>query len=409
MIKRFAAICAAGLIGLLATSHAFAQKKYGPGVTDTEIKIGQNMPFSGPASAYAIFGRVQEAYVKMINNRGGINGRKVNLIARDDAYSPPKTVEVIRQLVEDDQVLAIVSSFGTPPSVAMQKYLNSKQVPQLLVQSGASRFNDPKDFPWTTPFSPFYDTEGEIFANYILKNIPNAKIAVLYQADDVGKDYLKGLRAGLGDKAATMLVKEASYQLSDPTVDSQVVNLKESGANVLLVAAQAKFSAQTIRKINELGWKPELLLTSIGNSKPGVLIPAGVEASKGAITTTVFKIPSDPTWANDKGMQDYLSFMKENFPSTNPDDVTLVNAYAVIEMAMEILKRCGDDLTRENVLKQATNLKGLKVSMLITGIEIQTNPENYAAIEQTRFAKFDGTNWVLFGDVVGKPQAVAKR
>lgn len=409
MVKRSASYAAVGLLVLLASGNALAQKKYDAGASDTEIKIGQNAPFSGPASSYSILSKVQTAYIKAVNDRGGINGRKITLLSRDDAYSPPKSVEVIRQLVEDDQVLAIVSPFGTPTNAAMQKYLNGNHVPQLLVQSGASRWNAPKDFPWTTPYSPFYDTEGEIFASYLLQNKPDAKIAVLYQADDIGRDYLKGLRAGLGDKAATMIVKEANYQATDPTIDSQIVTLKDSGADVVLLAAQNKFTAQAIRKINELGWKPQLLLTSIANSVAGVLAPAGLEASTGAITTTIYKVPDDPTWADDKGMKDYLAFMKENLPGSSPNDITAITGYNAIEIAVEILKRCGDDLTRDNVLKQATNLKGLKVSMLINGITIQTTPENYAAIEQTRFAKFDGKSWVLFGELVGKTQAVAKR
>jgi ABC-type branched-subunit amino acid transport system substrate-binding protein len=409
MVKRSITYAAVGLLVLLASGNAFAQKKYDAGASDTEIKIGQNAPFSGPASSYSILSKVQSAYIKVVNDHGGINGRKITLLSRDDAYSPPKSVEVIRQLVEDDQVLAIVSPFGTPTNAAMQKYLNGKQVPQLLVQSGASRWNSPKDFPWTTPYSPFYDTEGEIFASYLLQNKPDAKIAVLYQADDIGRDYLKGLRAGLGDKAATMIVKEANYQATDPTIDSQIVTLKDSGADVVLLAAQNKFTAQAIRKIFELGWKPQLLLTSIANSVAGVLAPAGLEASTGAITTTIYKVPDDPTWADDKGMKDYLAFMKENLPGSSPNDITAITGYNAIEIAVEILKRCGDDLTRANVLAQATNLKGLKVSMLINGITIQTTPENYAAIEQIRFAKFDGKSWVLFGDLVGKTQAVAKR
>jgi branched-chain amino acid transport system substrate-binding protein len=409
MVKRSTTYAAVGLLLLLANGNAFAQKKYDAGASDTEIKIGQNAPFSGPASSYSILSKVQSAYIKVVNDHGGINGRKITLLSRDDAYSPPKSVEVIRQLVEDDQVLAIVSPFGTPTNAAMQKYLNGNHVPQLLVQSGASRWNSPKDFPWTTPYSPFYDTEGEIFASYLLQSKPDAKIAVLYQADDIGRDYLKGLRAGLGDKAATMIVKEANYQATDPTIDSQIVTLKDSGADVVLLAAQNKFTAQAIRKIYELGWKPQLLLTSIANSVAGVLAPAGLEASTGAITTTIYKVPDDPTWADDKGMKDYLAFMKENLPGSSPNDITAITGYNAIEIAVEILKRCGDDLTRANVLTQATNLKGLKVSMLINGITIQTTPENYAAIEQTRFAKFDGKSWVLFGDLVGKTQAVLKR
>ena len=311
--------------------------------------------------------------------------------------------------MEDDQVLAIVSPFGTPTNAAIQKYLNTSNVPQLLVQSGASRWNSPKAFPWTTPYSPFYDTEGENFANYLLQNKPDAKIAVLYQSDDIGRDYLKGLREGLGEKAAAMIVKEASYQTTDPTIDSQILILKDSGADVVFLAAQNKFTAQAIRKIHELGWKPQLLLTSIANSVSGVLAPAGLEAATGAITTTIYKVPDDPAWTDDKGMKDYLSFMKENLPGNSPNDITAITGYAAIEVAAEILRRSGDELTRANVLRQATNLKGLKVSMLINGITIQTTPENYAAIEQTRFAKFDGKNWVLFGELVGKTQSISKR
>jgi ABC-type branched-subunit amino acid transport system substrate-binding protein len=409
MMSRSTAYFVAGLLCLLTADNAFAQKKYDPGATDTEIKIGQNMPYSGPASSYAIEGRVQAGYVKMINDRGGINGRKVTLLSRDDGYSPSKSLEVIRQLVEDDQVLAIISPFGTPTNAAIQKYLNSQKVPQLLLQSGASRWNDPKNFPWTTPHTPFYDTEGENFASYILQNKPNAKIGVLYQADDIGKDYLKGMRAGLGDKAATMLVKEASYQTADPTIDSQILQLKDAGPDVIFLAAQNRFAAQAIRKIHELGWKPLILVTSIANSINGVLVPAGLEASTGLITTTVYKVPDDPTWANDQGMKDYLAFMKTYMPGDNPNDIITITGYETIEIGMEVLRRCGDDLTRANVLKQATNLKGLKVSMLIDGITIQTTPENYAAIEQTRFARFDGKSWVLFGDLVGKTQSLATR
>jgi len=409
MMKRSAFCVAAAFLCWLGTSGAFAQKKYDPGATDTEIKIGQNAPFSGPASSYSMLSRVQSAYIKAVNDRGGINGRRITLLSRDDGYSPPKSLDVIRQLVEDEQVLAIVSPFGTPTNAAIQKYLNTNNVPQLLVQSGASRWNAPKAFPWTTPYSPFYDTEGEIFANYLLQNKPDAKIAVLYQSDDIGRDYLKGLREGLGEKAATMIVKEASYQTTDPTIDSQILVLKDSGADVVFLAAQNKFTAQAIRRIHELGWKPVLLLTSIANSVSGVLAPAGLEASTGAITTTIYKVPDDPAWADDKGMKDYLAFMKENFPGSSPNDITAITGYAAIEIAVEILRRCGDDLTRANVLKQATTLKGLKVSMLINGITIQTTPENYAAIEQTRFAKFDGKNWVLFGDLVGKTQSISKR
>jgi len=281
-------------------------------------------------------------------------------------------------------------------------------VPQLLVFSGASRFDNPKEFPWTTPYPSFYDTEAEAFANYILKNMPNAKIGVLYQADDIGKDYLKGLHSGLGDKAATMIVKEVSNQITDPTIDSQILLLKESGADTIFFATSVKFGAQAIRKINELGWKPQLLLTAPINSVASVLTPGGLEASTGAITMMDFKLPNDPALANDKGMQDYMAFMKENFPTIDPSDTLPLYGYGAGEILVEILRRSGDNLTRENLLKQATNLKGLKVSVLLPGITIQTNPQSYATIEQQQFAKFDGKKWVMFGDVVGRPTTAAK-
>ncbi|WP_247391371.1 MULTISPECIES: ABC transporter substrate-binding protein [unclassified Bradyrhizobium] len=369
-------ISTVGLCLCLALGQAQAEKLYDPGASDSEIRLGQNAAFSGPASSYSITQRVQASFVKAVNDNGGINGRKVVLLQRDEGYSPPKTVEVIRQLVEDDQVLAIVNSFGTPTSAAMQMYLNLRKVPQLLVHSGASRWNNPKDFPWTTPFSPFYSTEGESFARYLLKERPDAKIGVIYQADDIGKDFLKGLHHGLGAKSSTSILKEVSYQVTDPTVDSQLVDLKASGADVVFLAAQNKFAAQAIRKIHEIGWKPLIFVTSLANSISGVLVPAGIEASTGVITTSVYKVPGDPGFANDEGMKRYLTFMKENFPATNPDDISAASGYTAVEIAMEILRRCGDNLTRENLLKQATNLRGLKASMLLPGITIQTAPDD---------------------------------
>lgn len=405
MKMRSKVLLVTGLIGLFAGNVAFAGGKYGPGVSDAEVKLGQSAPFSGPASSYAILSRVQAAYLKMLNERGGINGRKIVLLSRDDAYSPPKTVEVIRKLVEDDEVLAIVSPFGTPTNAAVQRYLNSRKVPQLLVQSGAAKWNDPTNFPWTTPFTPFYLTEGEILAKYLLQNKPDAKVSVLYQSGDIGSEYLKGFRDGLGERAAAMIVKEVNYQPTDPTIDSQIVNLKTSGADVILLAAQNKFAAQAIRKIHELDWKPLVLLTAIANSVTGVLVPAGIEASKGAVTTTIYKVPEDPAWANDTGMKEYLSFMKMYLPADSPNDITAITGYTTIQIVAKILERCGNELTRENLLKQATNLRGLAMPMLIDGITIQTSPESYAAIEQTRFARFDGQRWVLFGDLIGKKAA----
>ncbi|RZN30766.1 ABC transporter substrate-binding protein [Bradyrhizobium sp. Leo121] len=380
---------------------ATAQKAYGPGVSDSEIKLGANAPYSGPASIYASFPRTMLAYFAVLNEKGGIRGRQINYVTRDDAYSPPKTVEVTRSLVENEQVLAIMAPFGTPTNAAIQKYLNSKGVPQLLVQSGGTRWNDPKQFPWTTPYSPTYVNESRIIARYILQTKPEAKVGVLMQADDIGKDFLLGLKQGLGTKADKMIVKEESYQSTEPTIDSQIVNLKASGADTILIAAQNKFASMAIRKIYELGWKPQIFLGSTANSISGVLIPAGLEASTGVLTTTSYKTPNDPSWANDKGMTDYLAFTAKYLPGMDPNDVIAVTGYTTAQLGAIIIERCGDELTRENVLKQATNLKGIELPMLLPGISIQTTPDDYAAITERQFARFDGKTWVLFGDILG--------
>jgi branched-chain amino acid transport system substrate-binding protein len=380
---------------------ASAGKVYGPGVSDSEIKLGANAPYSGPASIYASFPRTMLAYFAMLNEKGGINGRQINLLTRDDGYSPPKTVEVTRSLVENDKVLAMMAPFGTPTNAAIQKYLNSNGVPQLLVQSGGTRWNDPKQFPWTTPYSPTYVNESRIIARYILQNKANARIGVLLQADDIGKDFLLGLKEGLDAKADVMIVKEATYQSTEPTIDSQIVNLKASGADTVLIAAQNKFASMAIRKIHELGWKPLIFLGSTANSISGVLVPAGLEASTGVLTTTSYKTPNDPTWTNDKGMIDYLAFVAKYLPGMDPNDVIAVTGYTTAQLGAIILQRCGDDLTRENVLKQATNLKGVELPMLLPGISIQTTPEDYAAITERQFARFDGKTWVLFGSILG--------
>jgi branched-chain amino acid transport system substrate-binding protein len=380
---------------------AAAEKAYGPGVTDSEIKLGANAPYSGPASIYASFSKTMIAYFTMLNEKGGINERKIDFVTRDDAYSPPKTVEVTRALVENDNVLAIMAPFGTPTNAAIQKYLNSNSVPQLLVQSGGTRWNDPKQFPWTTPYSPTYVNESRIIGRYLLQNKPDAKVGVLLQADDIGKDFLSGLKDGLGAKAGSMIVKEAPYQSTEPTIDSQIVTLKASGADTILIAAQNKFASMAIRKIYELGWKPLIFLGSTANSIGGVLNPAGLEASTGILTTTSYKTPNDPTWANDKGMTDYLAFMAKYLPGQDPNDVIAVTGYTTAQLGAIILRRCGDNLTRENVLKQATNLKGIELPMLLPGISIQTNPDDYAAITERQFARFDGKTWVLFGPIMG--------
>jgi len=386
---------------VLSLASASAQKAYGPGVSDTEIKLGANAPYSGPASIYASFPRTMLGYFAMLNEKGGINGRQINLLTRDDGYSPPKTVEVTRSLVENDRVLAIMAPFGTPTNAAIQKYLNQNGVPHLLVQSGGTRWNDPKQFPWTTPYSPTYVNEFRIVARYILQNKPDAKIGVLLQADDIGKDFVLGLKEGLGAKADTMIVKEAPYQSTDPTIDSQIVKLKASGPDTVLIAAQNKFASMAIRKIHELGWKPLIFLGSTANSISGVLVLAGLEASTGVLTTTSYKTPNDPTWANDKGMVDYLAFAAKYLPGMDPNDVIAVTGYTTAQLGAIILQRCGDNLTRENVIKQATNLKGVELPMLLPGISIQTTPEDYAAITERQFARFDGKTWALFGNVLG--------
>lgn len=385
----------------LAPHAAHAQKAYGPGVTDTEIKLGANAPYSGPASVYSSFPKTMLGYFAMINEKGGVKGRKINFLTRDDAYSPPKTLEVVRALVESDQVLAIAAPFGTPTNAAIQKYLNTAAVPQLLVQSGGTRWNDPKQFPWTTPYTPTYVNEGRIIARYILKTAPNAKVGLFLQSDDIGKDFALGMKQGFGAKADAMIVKEASYQVTDTTVDTQILGLRAAGVDTLLIAAQNKFATMAVRKIHELGWKPTIVLGSASNSIAGVLAPAGLEAAVGVLTTTSYKAPSDPTWANDAGMKGYLEFMKKYVPGQEPDDVIAVTAYTTAQLMVAILEKCGDNLTRENLLKQAISTKGLTFPMLLPGIAVQSTPEDYSVIVQRQLAKFDGKTWVLFGDVIG--------
>lgn len=387
-------------LGMALSANA-AEKSYGPGVTDTEIKLGANAPYSGPASPYASFTRTMLAYFAMLNEKGGVNGRKINFLTRDDAYSPPKTAEVVRQLVEGDAVLAIMAPFGTPTNAAIQKYLNTSKVPQLLVQSGGTRWNNPKEYPWTTPYTPTYYNESQIIVRYLLKNKPNAKIALFLQSDDIGKDFQLGMRDGLGAKADTMIVKETSYQVTDATVDAQIVTMKAAGADTVLVAAQNKFASMAIRKMHEMGWKPLVILGSSANSVAGVLVPAGLDAATGILTTTSYKTPNDPTWASDKGLIDYLAFVAKYMPSQDPNDIIAVTGYTTAQLAAIILERSGDNLTRENVLKQATNLKGIGLPMLLPGITVQTDPRDYAAITERQFARFDGKTWVLFGDIVG--------
>jgi branched-chain amino acid transport system substrate-binding protein len=372
---------------------AAAQKKYGPGVTDTEIKLGQTVAYSGPGSAYSMVGRMHVAYYKMLNEtQGGINGRKITLLSVDDAYSPPKTVEMTRKLVEDDQVLAMVASMGTAAQTGIQKYMNAKKVPQLLFYASSTGLHDPKGMPWTVPFSFAYDIEGEIYGKYLKDAKPDAKIAVLYQNDDVGKSYLRGFRKGLGPKAA-QIVKEVSHESSDPTVDSQVLQAQATGADTFVAFTSNKAQAQAIRKVGSLGWKPLYVVPYVSSSITGVLTPAGIENSVGLISTYWFKTPSDPTWASDKAMQEYLAYMKKYLPNDDPGDTTSVYTYMGAQLVAQSLKNCGDDLTRENLLKQVTTLKDVELGMLLPGMKINYRPDDYFPIRQARLAKFDGKSW----------------
>jgi branched-chain amino acid transport system substrate-binding protein len=384
----------------LSASSAYAQKKYDTGATDTEIKVGQTNPFSGPASAYATIGKTQAAYIKMINDQGGVNGRKINLIQYDDAYSPPKAVEQVRKLVESDEVLLTFQILGTPSNAAVQKYLNTKKVPQLFAATGASKFTDPKNFPWTMGFNPNYFVEGRIYGQYVIKNYPNAKIGILYQNDDLGKDYLNGIKAGLGDKAATMVVTEASYEVADPTIDSQILKIKDAGADLFFSATTPKQAAQAIKKIAELGWHPVHILDINATSVGAVMKPAGLEASKGVISVGYTKDPADPTWKDDAGLKKYLDFMAKYYPDGDKDSLFNVYGYITTQLLIHVLKECGDDLTRDNVLKQATHLKNVQLDLTLPGVVNNTTPEDYRVNKQLQMIKFNGERWELFGPII---------
>ncbi|OKO85850.1 branched-chain amino acid ABC transporter substrate-binding protein [Bradyrhizobium sp. NAS80.1] len=384
----------------LSVSAANAQKKYDPGASDTEIKVGQTVPFSGPASAYASIGKAQAAYFKMINEQGGINGRKINLIQYDDAYSPPKAVEQVRKLVESDEVLLTFQIIGTPSNAAVQKYLNSKKVPQLFAATGASRFTDPKNFPWTMGYNPNYFVEGRIYGQYILKEHPNAKIGVLYQNDDLGKDYLNGLKAGLGDKAAKMIVTEASYEVSDPTVDSQILKIKDAGADLFFSATTPKQAAQAIKKIAELGWHPVQIVDINATSVGAVMKPAGLEAAKGVISVNYGKDPLDPTWKDDAGMKRYFDFMAKYYPDGDKDSNFNTYGYGTAQLLAHVLQQCGDNLTRENVMKHAASLKDVVGDVGLPGIKANTSPTDYRVNKQLQMMKFNGERWELFGPIL---------
>jgi branched-chain amino acid transport system substrate-binding protein len=388
------------LLLALSVSAANAQKKYDPGASDSEIKVGQTVPFSGPASAYASIGKTQAAYIKMINDQGGVNGRKINLIQYDDAYSPPKAVEQVRKLVESDEVLLTFQIIGTPSNAAVQKYLNSKKVPQLFAATGASKFTDPKNFPWTMGFNPNYFVEGRIYGQYILKNHPTAKIGILYQNDDLGKDYLNGIKAGLGNKAASMVVAEASYEVSDPTVDSQILKIKDAGTDLFFSASTPKQAAQAIKKIAELGWKPVQIVDINATSVGAVMKPAGLEAAKGVISVNYGKDPLDPTWKDDAGMKKYFEFMAKYYPEGDKDSNFNTYGYSTAQLLVHVLKECGDNLTRENVMKQATTLKNVQLDLSLPGIVGNTSPTDYRVNKQLQMMRFNGERWELFGPIL---------
>jgi branched-chain amino acid transport system substrate-binding protein len=384
----------------LASGWVWAAGQYGPGVNDTEIKIGNTMPYSGPASAYGVIGKSEAAYFAMINDQGGVNGRKINFISRDDGYSPPKTVELVRKLVEEDQVLLMFEPLGTPPNTAIQGYLNDNKVPQLFVATGADKWNDPKQHPWTMGWQPSYRVEARIYARYILKNIPDAKIAVLYQNDDFGKDYIIGLREGLGDKADKMIVATKTYETTDPTVDSQIVALQGSGGDVLLTAAIPKFAAQAIRKVYDIGWKPTHFLSNVSISVASVMKPAGFEKSVDIISAAYGKDPTDPQWQDTPEYKEWLAWMKKYNSSANVADVLAAYGYNAACTMVAVLKASGDNLTRENIMKQAANIHDLKLPMLLPGIAVSTSADDFAPIKQMQLQKFDGTTWKLFGEVI---------
>jgi len=382
----------------ICATPATAQKKYDVGASDTEIKVGNIMPYSGPLSAYATIGKTIAAYFNKINAEGGINGRKINFISYDDGFSPPKTVEQARKLVENDEVLLIFQSLGTPTNNAIQKYMNTNKVPQLFVATGATKFGDQKNFPWTMGWQPTYQIEGHIYARYLLQNHPNGKIAILYQNDDSGRDYIKGLKDGLGGKM--QIVAEAPYEPADPTVDSQIIKLKASGADIFFNEASPKFAAQAIKKLAELSWKPVHLLASISASVGSVLKPAGLENSKGILSTGYLKDPTDPSWKNDPAVKEWAAFMDKYYPEGDKTTTFTVYGYLTAQTLVQVLKQCGDDLTRENVMKQAANLKDLELEMLLPGIKINTGPSDYYPIKQMQMSRFNGEYGELFGPLI---------
>lgn len=393
---------AAAMLGFaLGGSPALAQKKYDPGASDAEIRIGNIMPYSGPASAYATIGKVEAAYFRKINDEGGINGRRINFISVDDGYSPPKAVEMARRLVEQDEVLLIFNPLGTPSNSAIHKYMNAKKVPQLFVATGASKWGDPQNFPWTMGGQPNYQTEGGIYAQHILKTRPNAKIGVLYQNDDYGKDFLKGIRDGLGDKA-TLIVSAVSYEVTDPTIDSQIIALKGSGADVFLNITTPKFAAMAIRKAHDIGWHPLQYLNNLSISVGSVLTPAGLDKASGVLSVAYYKDPTDKRWENDAAIREWSAFMQKYYPEGNRGDSLNVYGYLLAQMLVQVLRQAGDELTRANVMRQAANLKDLQLPLALPGVKVNTSASDFFPFESMQLQRFDGKQWVLFGEVMGK-------
>jgi branched-chain amino acid transport system substrate-binding protein len=397
--KKLSLLAAAAALSLLST-QSLAQKKYDTGASDTEIRIGNVEAYSGPASAYGIIGKTEEAYFKMVNDAGGINGRKINWISYDDGYSPPKTVEQIRKLIESDEVFLVFNALGTPTKTAVQKYHNAKKVPQLFLATGASKWNDPKDFPWTMGFQPSYRVEARIFAKYILKNKPDAKVAVFYANDDFGKDYLAGLKEVFGDKSSSILIAEESYETTEPSIDSHIVKLKGTGADVFVNISTPKFAAQAIKKMAELEWKPMHVMTDVSISIGAVMKPAGLDASEGVLSAGYLKDASDPQWKDDEGMKKFMAFVDKYMPGANISDANLVYGYAAAQTMAQVLKQSGDNLTRENVMKQAASLKDFAPDTLIPGIKVNTSANDFAPIEQLKMMRFKNGQWELFGDII---------
>jgi ABC-type branched-subunit amino acid transport system substrate-binding protein len=398
--KKLSLLAAVAAFSIFSTQGALAQKKYDTGASDTEIKIGNVEAYSGPASAYGIIGKTEEAYFKMVNDSGGVNGRKINWISYDDGYSPPKTVEQIRKLIESDEVFLVFNALGTPTQTAVQKYHNAKKVPQLFLATGASKWNDPKEFPWTMGFQPSYRVEARIFAKYILKEKPDAKVVVFYANDDFGKDYVAGLKEVFGPKTSQILIAEESYETTEPSIDSHIVKLKGTGADVFVNIATPKFAAQAIKKMHELEWKPMHVMTDVSISIGAVMKPAGLEASEGVLSASYLKDASDPQWKDDAGMKKFMAFVDKYMPGANVSDTNIVYGYAAAQTMVQVLKQAGDNLTRENVMKQAASLKDFTADTLIPGIRINTGPNDFAPIEQLKMIRFKSGQWELFGDII---------